>query len=100
MILPILAFLQLYLENNFTIYSYNLNVQYLSSKDILDKYDFVLPGEKSLDVVNFRGRVMKLRYNRIFMDCYDADGKIQIYTADVVQKPNLGDCISNLILII
>lgn len=52
-----------------------------TSKSLAEKYADLAPDTQTEDVVQVAGRVRAIRNSGMFMDIYDATGKVQIYTS-------------------
>lgn len=55
--------------------------------DLIKKYDALVAGEKTEDVVSVAGRIMSIRNDGMFIDLHDDSNKIQIFS----HKNNLGE---------
>ena len=60
-----------------------------TSRTLNDKYQNLEPGTETEDVVSVAGRVRAVRNSGMFIDLYDATGKIQIYTSKENSEPAL-----------
>ena len=73
-----------------------------TSKSLSEKYADLAPDTQTEDVVRVAGRVRAVRNSGMFMDIYDATGKVQIYTSkensaqdvlDMLDSIDIGDVI-------
>ncbi len=58
-----------------------------TSKSLAEKYADLAPDTQTEDVVQVAGRVRAIRNSGMFMDIYDATGKVQIYTSKENSAP-------------
>ena len=59
------------------------------SKSLAEKYTALPNDTQTQDVVSVAGRVRAIRNSGMFMDIYDANGKVQIYTSKEQGAPEL-----------
>jgi len=60
-----------------------------TSKSLSEKYADLAPDTQTEDVVSVAGRVRAIRNSGMFMDIYDATGKVQIYTSKESSAPDV-----------
>jgi len=60
-----------------------------TSKSLAEKYADLAPDTQTEDVVSVAGRVRAIRNSGMFMDIYDATGKVQIYTSKENSAPEV-----------
>ena len=60
-----------------------------TSKSLAEKYADLAPDTQTEDVVQVAGRVRAIRNSGMFMDIYDATGKVQIYTSKENSAPEV-----------
>ena len=60
-----------------------------TSKSLSEKYADLAPDTQTEDVVSVAGRVRAIRNSGMFMDIYDATGKVQLYTSKENSAPDV-----------
>ncbi len=85
----------------FEPYPYKFNASHMS-QEIAEKYNYLVNGEKTEDIVSLAGRIMSIRNSGMFIDIKDSTGKIQLFghkdflapgMTDILKLLDIGDII-------